>query len=346
MRRQAFTLIELLVVIAIIAVLIALLLPAVQAAREAARRAQCVNNLKQLGLAVMNYESSIGALPPTSWGVTPTVNSFCMKARVLPFMEQVQVYNSINWNLGPGSLIENQYDAPQHWTILTMTLNTFNCPSDGNIPTTTSTLNGVTQQVGYSSYGNNIGTFYRDAGSQIDGPAYRIGTDPTVTLATITDGTSNTAMWSEWVRGMYKNPTDGLHQVYVISVASTATTPLTQLNAICQSVANGPSGWYTAGGGSTPAWDQKGGPWSYQNCAQGACYSHINLPNQKSCMWSDETSSHTYYTIVGASSNHPGGVNLGFLDGSVKFVKATVSKTTWWAIATKAGGEVIDASSY
>src|SRR4051812_526376 len=95
MRRRAFTLIELLVVIAIIAVLIALLLPAVQAAREAARRSQCVNNLKQLGLALHNYESSHGMLPPTCTYDVPTVgNDFSMKAHLLPYMEQVMVYQA------------------------------------------------------------------------------------------------------------------------------------------------------------------------------------------------------------------------------------------------------------
>src|SRR5262249_45092436 len=101
MRRRGFTLIELLVVIAIIAVLIALLLPAVQAAREAARRSACVNNLKQLGLAIMNYTDGNGALPPTantnpSGTPSQPTNDFSMKARMLPFLELGSVYNALN----------------------------------------------------------------------------------------------------------------------------------------------------------------------------------------------------------------------------------------------------------
>src|SRR5215510_3130013 len=100
-RSRGFTLIELLVVIAIIAVLIALLLPAVQAAREAARRAQCVNNLKQFGLAVQNYHDVVNALPPTSNNTTVPVgvgpaNDFSLKVRILPFLEAVAQFNALN----------------------------------------------------------------------------------------------------------------------------------------------------------------------------------------------------------------------------------------------------------
>ena len=104
--------------------------------------------------------------------------------------------------------------------------------------------------------------------------------------------------------------------------------------------------FYTGVGNFLPAWDQKGDDWMHNNCAQGGCYSHISTPNKRACFWNDETSSHTFYTLVGTSSNHPGGVNVGMIDGSVKFVKDTVAPVTWWALATKAGGEVISSDSY
>jgi prepilin-type N-terminal cleavage/methylation domain-containing protein/prepilin-type processing-associated H-X9-DG protein len=331
MRRRAFTLIELLVVIAIIAVLIALLLPAVQAAREAARRSQCVNNLKQMGLAVMNYEASNGTLPPT--GNAAVSNSFSMKPRILYFMEQIQAYNAINQSF--------VYSDPTNWTVRTIQINSFLCPSDANVPISTATVNGVALQIGYTSYGNNIGTCYYTFGI-LDGPAYRIGGEPNVTLAAITDGTSNTAIWSEWVRGTYRKGTDGKHQTYLVPIAHATSTPLAALAAACQASTT----FYTALGVDLPAWDQKGGDWMKNNCAEGGCYSHTSTPNQKACFWNDETSSHTFYTLVGTSSNHPGGVNVGFLDGSVRFVKDTVAPATWWALATKAGGEVISADSF
>ncbi len=218
--RRGFTLIELLVVIAIIAVLIALLLPAVQAAREAARRMQCVNNLKQIGLAVMNYESANGSLPPTG-GVSPSgfpptqLGTFGMKTRLLPYLEQAQVYNTVNLGLEPEDA------SGGNDTIIITKLNAFLCPSDPNDPGpaflyTMKNGSGAFPPGG-TNYPNNLGTLYRSNGGQYDGPAYLLGasqaktsgttpilantpTNGTVTLANITDGTSNTVIFSEWVK--------------------------------------------------------------------------------------------------------------------------------------------------
>ncbi|MBX6316693.1 MAG: DUF1559 domain-containing protein [Isosphaeraceae bacterium] len=318
MRRRGFTLIELLVVIAIIGVLIALLLPAVQAAREAARRAQCVNNLKQLGLAIQNYHDVNGVIPPTALGSgTPDV---AMKPRLLPFMEQTAAYNALN--------VSFKYSDPSNSTIRYMKLNVLLCPSDTNTPSTT---------VGSTSYPNNIGTFILNNGTMFDGPAYEMAANygPPVSFATVTDGTSNTAIFSEWTRGRgTSNPAQpGRWVVYMSTDPYTQAAPLPQLAANCQNQ-------------TTLYWDGKGGEWLDQNCGKGGGYSHINTPNKKACFFNGSSPLSKYHTMVGASSYHPGGVNVAFLDGSVKFVKDAVSQQAWWAIATKAGGEVISADSY
>src|SRR5262249_40193933 len=161
----------------------------------------------QLGLTMQNYHDVNSAIPPTADNSAANTG-FAMKPRLLPFMEQVAAHNSINFSI--------PYSYPQNWTIETLVLNTVLCPSDGNIPSGASTLNGVSAQVGYTSYPNNIGTFAQNNGGMLDGPAWILGGSlgPTLGFASITDGLSNTAIFSETLRGKAAFD-NGRYQVYV-----------------------------------------------------------------------------------------------------------------------------------
>jgi prepilin-type N-terminal cleavage/methylation domain-containing protein/prepilin-type processing-associated H-X9-DG protein len=316
---RGFTLIELLVVIAIIGILIALLLPAVQAAREAMRRASCSNNLKQLGLGVANYHDAYGAIPPTGMGRVAIGNNFSMKARILPYLEQTQVYDALNMNSTDGQ--------DPNTTINRLQLNTLLCPSDGNVPE---------PQRAYHSYPNNLGTWKYNQRGLLDGPAYLLA-DPArgtvISFATITDGTSSTAVFSEFVRGNGTSDHEGSLQVYGNNIAETSL-PLADLAASCQAA-------------TSRRFGRKGEEWLDQDCGQGGGYSHIQTPNQKACLDLDQETPHgNDHTLIGASSNHPGGVNVAFLDGSVRFVKNAIASRTWWALATRAGGEAIGQDEY
>ena len=335
LHRRGFTLIELLVVIAIIAVLIALLLPAVQAAREAARRSQCVNNLKQIVLAVMNYESSNGSLPPSgvNSGTVP-VGTFGMKVRIFPFLESSTLFNSVNFSFNPEPLPGG---AGQNDTVLVTKVSAFLCPSDPNDPGTPYTFANGTGSgiVGSTNYPNNIGTMRYNNGGNFDGPAHVMNatTGPIITLASITDGLSNTAIFSEWIKGRNSSSGTGNDLIFngVTAIPAIGYTPLQPIGAACQksTVINNPN---------------KGGIWVNHFCGQGGGYTHITTPNQRACYFMGQ-GRQPGNAVIGASSNHPGGVNVGMLDGSVRFFKNTINAPTWWALATYAGGEIIDASS-
>jgi len=366
-KRQGFTLIELLVVIAIIAVLIALLLPAVQSAREAARRSQCTNNLKQIGLAMSNYVSTHDYIPPTvvddPWlsPNNPPHQNWSAHARLLPYMEQAQTYNAINWSFGarwsdgnPGYPQSSPMDGSSggaygipNFTVLTIQINSFLCPSDP-FPGSSGTWNvaGNNKLVGAFSYPQNIGLNRHITGGNtnnwtINGPAYVISTwdgalNKPVNMGTFVDGTSSTAIFSEWVKGPAVgagSAKNGLGVVYNMNnqsgdfmsdsqfMQACMATPITQTNQ---------------------NWTWKGEWWGYGGTS---IYSHTMTPNRPACAYSNiGQDSRGTITLVNASSLHPGGVNVLFMDGSVRFIKSGVNYIPWYAIATPNNGEVVDSN--
>ncbi len=338
--RRGFTLIELLVVIAIIAVLIALLLPAVQAAREAARRSQCVNNLKQLGLAVQNYHDVIGAFPPgaLSYGNSNTSwwGAFVF---MLPNMEQQNMYNALNFSAASPTNEQSfsRTGSPSpNYTVQTATINVLNCPSD---------TDRLTSTTGHSNYATNCGadgnSFVANPSDPYAGPfGYR---GKAVGLRDIIDGTSNTAGFSERVKGIGGSnngifdptnpPATFFKPTATVNTGIVSMTVTPSDNSNCKGAARTAANMTTG--------DPSGFAWT-NGAGGGTIYTHVMPPNTWSC-----ASGNTWDFSVAstASSRHNGVVNVGMCDGSVKAIKNSISPVTWWAVSTMAGAEVIDANS-
>jgi prepilin-type N-terminal cleavage/methylation domain-containing protein len=304
-RRSAFTLIELLVVIAIIAVLMGLLLPAVQKVREAASRLSCQNNLKQIGLGLHNYHSTYQTLPPGSNSA-----GFTVVALLLPFVEQNNVYQLINFNGSPDDPVANgvPYGTPIKMLI---------CPSDpfSTLPP------GMGGNNYFANYGDNINFF----GNQTVANGTFALRDNGIPLLKITDGTSNTAAFSELLKGDFNNAVYSKADWINLSSVGLPTTA-DQAYSICQS-ANPQNLSYQC--------FSSGGEWLSDD-STGTAYTHVVPPNTTNCVW---LANLTF--AITASSAHPGGVNLLVCDGSVHFVQNSISLTTWRALGTRSGGEVI-----
>jgi len=349
--RRGFTLIELLVVIAIIGVLIALLLPAVQSAREAARRAQCTNNLKQIGVALHNYHSvhnvftmaGTRGICEVDTGVSHSWNNWSAHALMLPFLEQEPMYDAINFDLAPFYFSLCPVGTSANSTIFNTRVATYFCPSDGEAGRThTNNYHGCT---GASS--TNFAP-----GSGIFEPLEAYG------VQDVRDGTTNTVAFSEALVG------DGDPFAHDVSLRGNRRNSVTGVEgipsgAIQVNVFNNPDAVMGALQACTETWLNGSGP-NYANTRGfrwgwatpgNSLFDTVVPPNSQEYQWSTCrfgcagcNTDATHFT--NANSNHPGGVNVAFADGSVKFIKSSIAMRTWWSLGTRKGGEVISADAF
>jgi prepilin-type N-terminal cleavage/methylation domain-containing protein/prepilin-type processing-associated H-X9-DG protein len=378
--RRGFTLIELLVVIAIIAVLIGLLLPAVQAAREAARRIQCTNNLKQIGLALHNYHTAQGNFPP---GISMVIsgsptggtaggpdyaswNGWSAQALMLSYLEQAPLYNSCNFSVGA---IPTGIAAGANNTAEVAVVGAFLCPSDPNVGANRNYINSYAASIGTTT-GTSI--YNWDAGNAADNQQGITDSSglfawaKTYGIGNVTDGTSNTIAFAEWLVGDAKG-------TGVVIPAGTPNPNPSHYRANMEMNDGNTASW---GGGqpgyfdvSTDAVRIRG---QLKQCGTVFAGDNTNISDFKGWRWSNGGFGFaTFNTVqqpndtvggcangstpgawpdgcwtVGAASAHPGGVNTLMTDGSVHFVKSTIGLNIWWALGTKAGGEVISADQY
>lgn len=359
-HRRGFTLIELLVVIAIIAVLIALLLPAVQAAREAARRAQCVNNLKQLGLALHNYNSTIQVLP---WGSGPWGwNDWSTHVMLLPYMEQTNLFNGINFVQGCADFTCGTLNQ----TAVNTKVQGFICPSDSDKLTTAQGHNNYMGNAGSapnSFYGWN--SVSQGSSGRFAGVFCFVGVDCSVQpsppcasangqspwwigFQDITDGLSNTAAFSERVKGIGSNNASVIDTrfpsasfVNVPGVANDGNTDAQPLPFYKSCSTFNFTGATTT---SLDSQDSSGARWDV-GYAPDTRYVHVMPPNWPfQCGSSNDDAGRQ--AGYGASSRHSGGANVLFMDGTVRFVKATVNLNAWWALGSRANNEIISSDAY
>ncbi len=341
--RPGFSLIELLVVIAIIGVLIGMLLPAVQKVREAANRISCTNNLKQIGLALHNYHDTFKKLP---YGKSPVFTNppgapvyarWSTHSQILPYLEQDNLYNSINFNFPPETPDMSTPDMPDYMLpyqnpgrvnadACRTRVSVFICPSDS--------VDESVDWPGQTNYAGNQGTAFLcdlceaqpstlDPSLRPNGVFYFMSK---VRLADLIDGTSQTAMFSEKLRGGNQ---DNLRTNMYMEMNSD-TLDMTVMN--CMGLDPSMSMVVTRNQGAAWAVGE-------MDCST---YNHVFTPNTRTCAGMDFQGSMSNMSMqVPPSSNHPKGVNVLMGDGSVHFIQDSIDLVTWRALGTRNGREII-----
>ncbi|WP_152049818.1 DUF1559 domain-containing protein [Tautonia marina] len=348
-HRSGFTLIELLVVIAIIGVLIALLLPAVQSAREAARRAQCVNNLKQIGLALHNYESTNQVFPAAMHGGFGRVyGNFTGFHSILPFLEQSALSSAFNFDQGLYAAGIGTYfgwSLPDQTTGIATQVSTFLCPSNrtqGDVGSTFQfgAVSWELSQVAVTDY-----VFSAGSDNYVSQPFLNrnlrgmSGIDVFTRLSDVRDGTSQTMLMGEAAGGNDANPF-----VAVGFAENRVCVPLEQFdqaqhfdNVMFMAFGRRRS-WgseYIVGGLMGKTTDRLGTFYGVNDCGYPSTTDHFAPANTLSGQ-----------TLPNFRSVHPGGANFLFGDGSVKFIKDTINPLAYTALSTVAAGEVISSDQY
>jgi prepilin-type N-terminal cleavage/methylation domain-containing protein/prepilin-type processing-associated H-X9-DG protein len=344
--ERAFTLIELLVVIAIIAVLISLLLPAVQAAREAGRRIQCVNNLKQIGLALHHYISYSNVLPPGRFNshIAGHGNCWGTYSQLLPQLDQAAIFNAFNFNLPPDTDTLSESNSTGFEAFIGSLL----CPTD-SAPALIPVGGGL---FATHNYNVNVGSGY----PVVQFPAPPLFGTPNgpffensrVGPAGFTDGMSNTAAVTETVRSTLGSTyaTDPLGVFLVTGNNKTTGPPLSSdadYAALCLSLPPSTNQFQAT----------RGVRWHY-GAPGHSMYNHLRPPNSKQpdCRGGLPHSTRSdplwnWLSLnVAARSKHAGGVNSLMADGHVQFIKDSIDVLVWQALGSRNGGEVVSADSY
>jgi prepilin-type N-terminal cleavage/methylation domain-containing protein len=372
--RRAFTLVELLVVIAIIGILVGLLLPAVQAAREAARRMECSNNLKQIMLALHNYESAharfpagrrapdwvVNGVPRTSYTNYNSVDQNpasghwtgfrSVHSAILPFIERANLYNLIDFSVPTAvRLTTNGVPTNANYPAYSQAAGLFLCPSDPNTGRIVSENNyrynfgGSTPYGGAENSRNNANLTAAAHGLTVGGNgAFTIGRD--LTTAEFTDGLSNTVFFSERTKGSGRDLSAGpptLSDIVTTPGRSTRLWAPDELMANCMTFDGSPSRWhFNSPGRWLPGSDfSNGWPFAFYS---STLYNHVAPPNWQhhDCgAWSAIPDAPGEHAIVSARSQHTGLVNAGLGDGSVRTFADTIDLRVWRAIGTRNGDE-------